>query len=180
MTEADYNEKLVNEHDSTTILRERIALLNKQHAALEKQVVTLKQEVALLKREKALIRKPGKAQDQVQADLIYATYLCLANSGATTPFQQIFDAVGNTADRRRIIKWVETFAPVRMVQDKILLNKTAWGLLDRVFILSNFDAYIKETGMDNVKWYSIVAKTTKSLLVSIVSGGGVNGTGKRR
>lgn len=125
--------------------------------------------------------KPSKTQDQVQADLIHATRLCLANSGGTTPFQNILDAVGNAADRRRIIKWAETFAPVRMEKDKMLLNKTAWDLLDRKSALANFAAYIKETGMANDKWYLIAKKTSQqNTWVSIVSGGGGPGTGKKR
>lgn len=159
--------------------RERITLLNKQHAELEKQVVTLKQEVAMLKRENALIHKPGKTQDQIQEDLIHATFLCLKHSGGTTKLQQILDAISTTAHRRRIIKWVETFAPVSVRDSKIILNRSADIWRDRDFILSNFDKHLEVSGMTNVKWYSI--KTTKQRTwTSIVSGGGGPGTGKKR
>lgn len=48
----DSIEKLINEHGSAAILRERIVLLNEQHAAVVKQVVTLEGQVTELQREK--------------------------------------------------------------------------------------------------------------------------------
>ena len=159
----------------------KITLTRHSTTALKKQVATLKQEVAMLKREKALIRKPGKTRDQIQADLIHATFLCLKNSGGTSPLQNILDAIRTDAHRRRIIKWVETFASVSVRNSKIVLNKSAYIWQDRDFILSNFDAHIEKSGMTNVKWYSIAEKSTKQKhWVSIVSGGGGPGTGKKR
>jgi predicted ArsR family transcriptional regulator len=43
-------EKLINEHGSATILRERIALANDKYAALEQQNATLKEDNAALKK----------------------------------------------------------------------------------------------------------------------------------
>lgn len=45
-------EKLINEHGSAAILRERILLLNEQHAAVEKKAIQLERQVADLLREK--------------------------------------------------------------------------------------------------------------------------------
>jgi regulator of replication initiation timing len=57
-------EKLINEHGSAAILRERIALLNEQHsllekkaAALEKQVVQLQSENEVLKTENSNLKE---------------------------------------------------------------------------------------------------------------------------
>lgn len=121
----------------------------------EKTSLTREGKVAGIK---ASTGKMGKTRDQIQKDLIHATFLCLKHSGGTTPFQQILDAVGTMAHRRGIIKWVETFAPVMMRGSKIVLNKPVYNLLNRGFILSDFGAYIKETGMANVKWYLTAKK----------------------
>lgn len=159
----------------------KITLTRHSTTALEKQVATLKQEVAMLKREKASVRKPGKTREQVQEDLIHATFLCLKYSGGTTQLQNIFDTINTDAHRRRIIKWVETYAPVSVRNSKIFLNKSSCIWKDRDFILSNFDEHIEKSGMINDKWYSIAEKTTKQKFwVSIVSGGGGPGTGKKR
>ena len=64
----------------------------------------------------------GKMRDLVQDALIAATYLCLKNSGGTTPFQQILDAVGTAAHRQGIVRWAETFAPVMLRDEKLVLN----------------------------------------------------------
>ena len=114
---------------------------------------------------KGIVASTKNMREQVQAALIAATYLCLKNSGGTTPFQQILDAVGNAAHRQGITAWVETFAPVILQKNKLLLNKTAWKGLDIEGILADFDKFIAESGMDQVLWYAIAEKqnTTESI-----------------
>jgi len=51
----DYIEKLINEHGSSTILKERLELLREQTSALEKENNALKSENAILKGEKNAI-----------------------------------------------------------------------------------------------------------------------------
>jgi len=63
----DSIEKLINEHGSAAILRERIALLNEQHAAVEKKAVLLEQQVARLLRENERLELDNQ-QLQVQID----------------------------------------------------------------------------------------------------------------
>lgn len=104
---------------------------------------------------KSISSTRAKFSEDVHQALIGAVYLCLKNSGGTTPFQQIRDAVGTTAHRQGIIQWVETYAPVMLRDDKIVLNKTAYSGLDRDAILADFDAYVEESGMNDVKWDSI-------------------------
>lgn len=96
-------------------------------------------------------------RDGIQDALRAATYLCLANSGGTTPFQQILDAVGGAAHRQGLATWMETFAPVRFVNDKVLLHKDNWSKLDRVAALADFDTFLNEIGVndDGMKWYQI-------------------------
>lgn len=109
----------------------------------------------------------GSVRADIQAALVDATYLCLANSGGTTPFQNILDAVGNTAHRQGLTTWMETFAPVRMIKEKVLLHKAAWEVLDREAALANFEKFITDTGMNEPAslWY-VIAKdknTTESI-----------------
>jgi len=49
-------EKLINEHGSATILRERINLAAQQYAALEKENVSLKQRISRLEAENAQLK----------------------------------------------------------------------------------------------------------------------------
>lgn len=123
-------------------------------AAFAKRLTTIKKGVVSVRAD-------------IQAALIDATYLCLANSGGTTPFQQVFDVVGNAVHRQGISVWAETFAPVRMVKDKLLLNKSAWDLLDRESALADFEKFIAETGMNAPEnlWYMIAkeSNTTQSV-----------------
>ena len=96
-------------------------------------------------------------RDNVQDALIAATYLCIAHSGGTTPFQQILDAVGGAAHRQGISTWMETFAPVRFVNDKVLLHKDNWSKLDKESALADFEAFMQATGVNDegMKWYQI-------------------------
>lgn len=107
----------------------------------------------------------GKMREQVQDALIAATFLCLKNSGGTTPFQQVLDAVGTAAHRQGITQWVETFAPVMLREGKLVLNKTAYKELDVELAVMDFDKFIAESGMDQVKWYDIAKEknTTDSI-----------------
>lgn len=107
----------------------------------------------------------GKMRDLVQEALVAATYLCLKNSGGTTPFQQILDAVGTAAHRQGIVRWAETFAPVMLREDKLVLNKTAYTDMDKETILADFDAFIAESGMADVKWYEIAKSANTSVSV---------------
>ena len=104
-------------------------------------------------------------REAVQDALVAATYLCFKNSGGTSSFQQILDAVGGTAHRQGITQWVETYAPVMLKNDKLLLNKTAWRAHDVASIVETFDDYVKETGMYDIKWYAIAIK--KNTTVSV-------------
>lgn len=107
-------------------------------------------------------------RDAVQDALVAATYLCLKNSGGTSPFQQILDAVGGTAHRQGITQWAETYAPVVLKNDSLLLNKTIWKELDHEAITASeetFNEYVRETGMAEVKWYQIAVK--KNTTVSV-------------
>lgn len=94
-------------------------------------------------------------RESVQKALVAATYLCLKNSGGTTPFQQILDAVGTTAHRQGITKWAETFAPVQLIGGKLVLNKTAYKELDVQGIAADFDAFVAESGMMETYWDTI-------------------------
>ena len=107
----------------------------------------------------------GKMRDLVQDALVAATYLCLKNSGGTTPFQQVLDAVGTAAHRQGIVRWAETFAPVMLRDEKLVLNKAAYSEMDKDGILADFDAFIAESGMDEVKWYEIAKSTNTSVSV---------------
>jgi FtsZ-binding cell division protein ZapB len=53
----DSIEKLINEHGSATILRERIALANDQYAALEKKVIGLQSENERLKSDNSKLQE---------------------------------------------------------------------------------------------------------------------------
>lgn len=114
---------------------------------------------AFAKDIKSLGKDIVSVRSNIQKLLVSATYLCLDNSGGTTPFQQILDAVGGTAHRAGISTWMETFAPVRMVKEKVLLNKTAWDALDREAALANFEQFIVDTEMNEPTnlWY-VIAK----------------------
>lgn len=122
---------------------------------------------AFAKKITAIKSSIGSVRADIQSALIDATYLCIANSGGTTPFQQILDAVGGAAHRQGISTWMETFAPVRMVKEKVLLNKTAWDLLDREAALANFPQFIADTEMNEPGnlWYMIAKEknTTESI-----------------
>ena len=107
----------------------------------------------------------GKMRELVQEALIGATYLCLKNSGGTTPFQQILDAVGTAAHRQGIVSWSETFAPVMLREEKLVLNKTAYSDMDKDGILADFDAFIAESGMAEVRWYEIAKEKNTSVSV---------------
>lgn len=104
---------------------------------------------------KSIAASTSKMREDVQSALIAATYLCLKNSNGTTPFQQILDAVGTAAHRQGITEWAETFAPVMLRDGKIVGNKTAYKAMDIEGILADFDKFIAESGMDQVKWYEI-------------------------
>lgn len=61
-------EKLINEHGSSAILRERIALANDQYSALESKVKSLESEVAKLKLQKTELELDNnKLREQTQA-----------------------------------------------------------------------------------------------------------------
>ena len=96
-------------------------------------------------------------RDEVQDALVAATYLCIAHSGGTTPMQQILDAVGNAAHRQGISTWLETFAPIRFVNDKILLHKDNWAKLDKEAALADFDKHMQDIGAneEGKLWYQI-------------------------
>lgn len=123
-------------------------------AAFAKKITTIKKNI-------------GSVRAEIQSALIDATYLCIANSGGTTPFQNILDAVGNTVHRQGVTAWMETYAPVRMVKEKVLLNKTAWDLLDRESALADFPQFIVDTEMNEPGnlWYMIAKEknTTESI-----------------
>lgn len=106
-------------------------------------------------------------RDAVQEALVAATYLCIAHSGGTTPFQQILDAVGGTAHRQGLATWMETFAPVRFVNDKVLLHKDNWSKLDKEVALADFGKHMQDIGAndENMRWYQIAKRqnTTESI-----------------
>lgn len=104
---------------------------------------------------KSIAASTSKMREDVQDALIAATYLCLKNSGGTTPFQQILDAVGTAAHRQGITEWAETFAPVILREGKLVLNKTAYKELDVELAVLDFDKFIAESCMVQVKWYEI-------------------------
>lgn len=90
----DSIEKLINEHGSATILRERIALLNDQHSAIEKQVVTLQQQVTNIQSENESL-KLDKRQLQEQV-INLATKL----SHNTNPHGYVCDHCGSPQLKR--------------------------------------------------------------------------------
>lgn len=96
-------------------------------------------------------------REGVQDALKQATYLCIKNSGGTTPFQQILDTVGGAAHRQGILTWMESFAPVRMVKDKIVLHKDNWTKLDKDSALADFDLFMEQVGANapGKAWYQI-------------------------
>ncbi len=59
-------EKLINEHGSAVILKERINLANDKYAALEQKVVTLEQKIVALEAEKSAIQG---ALDEAQKEI---------------------------------------------------------------------------------------------------------------
>jgi hypothetical protein len=100
-------------------------------------------------------------RDEVQDALYAATYLCIAHSGGTTPFQDIFDAVGNSVHRAGIATWLKAFAPVRMAKEKVLLNKEVWSNLDKELALKDFDTFMESIGVnaEGKKWYQIAKES---------------------
>lgn len=65
----DSLEKLINEHGSSVILKERISLLNDQHSFIEKQVIMLKEQVTNLTSENASLNL-DKEQLQQQVKVL--------------------------------------------------------------------------------------------------------------
>ena len=60
-------EKLINEHGSAAILRERIIFLNEQHAVVVKQVGMFEQQVSILQHEnKSLELDNSQLQEQIR------------------------------------------------------------------------------------------------------------------
>jgi hypothetical protein len=140
------------------IVRAKVQLYDKG------KIMTYTTSAAFAKKIASIKTSTVALRADIQSALIDATYLCLAHSGGTSPFQNILDAVGNAAHRQGITQWAETFAPVQLIKDKILLNKTAWNALNlddyRVnVILPEFEAYIESTGMNEASnlWY-VIAK----------------------
>lgn len=119
---------------------------------------------------KSITASTSKMREDVQSALVAATYLCLKYSGGTTPFQQILDAVGTAAHRQGITEWAETFAPVILREGKLVLNKTAYKELDVELAVLDFDKFIAESGMDQVKWYEIAKE--KNSVESVWNYGG--------
>ncbi|HNV89130.1 MAG TPA: hypothetical protein PKL53_09230 [Methylotenera sp.] len=66
-------EKLINEHGSATILKERIALLNDQHALVEKQAAALKEQITHLQGENERL-KLDKQQLQQQIKTLESSH----------------------------------------------------------------------------------------------------------
>jgi len=90
----DSIEKLINEHGSATILRERITLLNEQYAAVEKQIVALKQEVANLQRENESLKLDKR---QLQEQVVRLTTKLSHN---TNPHGYVCDHCGSPQLKR--------------------------------------------------------------------------------
>ena len=60
-------ERLINEHGSATILKERIELANDKHSALEEKNSILEQKITMLESENKTLRlNLEKAEDEVQ------------------------------------------------------------------------------------------------------------------
>lgn len=114
---------------------------------------------------KSIKSSAANLRDQVQEALVAATFICIKDNNNATPFQQILDAVGTAAHRQGITQWAETFAPVLLRDNRFKGNKTAFSSIDREGVLADFDAYIAETGMNDVKWYDIAKSknTTESV-----------------
>ncbi len=90
----DSIEKLINEHGSATILRERIALLNDQYSAIERQVVTLQQQVTNLQSENESLKLDKR---QLQGQVVsLATKL----SHNTNPHGYVFGHCGSPQLKR--------------------------------------------------------------------------------
>lgn len=106
-------------------------------------------------------------RDAVQEALYAATYLCLKHSGGTEPFNEVLKSVGNAAHLKGISTWMETFAPTRMVNGKVLLHKDNWSKLDREAACADFDKFMDDSGVneEGKKWYQIAkeSNTTESI-----------------
>jgi hypothetical protein len=107
-------------------------------------------------------------RDDIQDALYASVFMHLKdNSGGTSPMQQVLDAVGGAAHRQGISTWLETFAPVRFVKEKVLLHKENWKLIDREKALADFDAFMQSIGVneEGKKWYQIAKEhnTTPSI-----------------
>jgi hypothetical protein len=117
---------------------------------------------------KAISAATGKMQDLVQDALIDAVYLTIKDHNCA-PFTQLLEAVGTAAHRQGIVRWAETFAPVMIRDESFKLNATAYKEMDKDAILADFDGFIAESGMADVKWYEIAKK--ENTVVSIWNAG---------
>jgi DNA-directed RNA polymerase subunit RPC12/RpoP len=106
----DSLEKLINEHGSATILKERISLLNDQHAFIEKQVLALKEQVVNLQRENESL-KIDKRQLQEQVVNFAAKH-----SQNTNPLGYVCDHCGSQRLKRTGSRPDPTFGPLGIKQ----------------------------------------------------------------
>ena len=83
----DSIEKLINEHGSATILKERISLLNDQHAFVEKQAAALQEQVTHLQSENERL-KLDKEQLQQQIKTLQLSH-------STNPHNYVCDHCGS-------------------------------------------------------------------------------------
>ncbi len=106
----DSIEKLINEHGSAAILKERISLLNDQHALIEKQAIGLKEQVANLHSENENL-KLEKSQLQKQ---ISSLELKLTHN--TNPQGYVCDHCGSPRLKRTGSKPDPTFGDLGIKQ----------------------------------------------------------------
>jgi hypothetical protein len=78
----DSIEKLITEHGSATILRERIALANDKHAALERRATSLESENAVLKAD---LQAAKSELEKLRAELVTHTKVQANASPPGTP-----------------------------------------------------------------------------------------------
>ena len=98
----DSIEKLINEHGSATILKERISLLNDQHSLIVNQAATLKQQITHLQSEnQRLTLDKEQLQQQVET---------LQLSHSTNPHNHVCDHCGSNSLNRTGNRPDPTFA----------------------------------------------------------------------
>lgn len=93
-----------------------------------------------------------KLREQIQEVLISCAYHAMKD-GQTTPFNDLLDAVGNTAKAENIALWAKKHGCVQIKQDRFTINKDARSKV-QVSSEEDFEPYEAEMRADT-PWYDM-------------------------